>query len=398
MQSSSLSQVQGCLRLQSVYRAHRTRRCVLQRSRLDFERILGELEPEPSRPRIVFPHAFICRPHIERHSTSAATVVQACVTQNYTAPLSSSSSTASTAATLFSRSSALQVPVAHSDIHAASTSSPASSAPASPSIFPPSHDATASVTTIHVRPAATTSESVGVGTSEDDSTWTPFQLPSQNQHQRMQEPSSSFCDAAVQSVPLFLTSTTADACVGHDRRPSSASFQELCDSSSISSACCHDHLFEDVDRPVKSRSSSPSSRGSCEASRSSIGIPPSPFFAERLQITEHRLPPSPLPASCTHLFTPHICSDHASPLTFGMRHDQQSSPPSSSQRSSGSGHEGENSATCRRVSISADTRFLLARLLQQAFLIISQLRFKLLSFPSVVASIISPAAAISSFS
>ena len=140
MQPHPLSQAQCCLRLQSVYRAHRTRRCVTQRSRLEFERILADLEPEPSCSRVAYPLTFLCRPQIVRDAPPSAAIAPAAAVQIQTTRSSSDSSSVSSSV------HATLLPFDRSEVPADASSSRAASAPASAPAAAPTSAASVSYT------------------------------------------------------------------------------------------------------------------------------------------------------------------------------------------------------------------------------------------------------------
>lgn len=353
MQRPPLSQTQGCLRLQSVYRAHRTRRCVLHRSRSEFERILIDLEPESNRSRVLFPHPFMCRPQIERSAPATAIAMES--TTNHASPLLVSLSSSAAPSVCSS-----PLHVANCNSHASTGSSrvvsPSPSAPDSPSASRVTRNFSAVATAAaNVLPAVIPS-SACIG---DGSNMPSLQLSAHNQQQHIELRSSSFCDAAVQSMPLSLSSTTADACVGDDDHLPSTSFQEHGGHNSRGCVRGHDDSLDDDGRLRESNCNSSFSEGSCEASQSFNSVPPYPS-AEQVHCSEHRFlsflsPPLALkyPSPLT------TCCSNASPRTFGMHLDQQTSSSSSnSHRSSSSVQDDQNSVICHRVSITADSRFL----------------------------------------
>lgn len=282
MQPPPLSQTQGCLRLQSVYRAHRTRRCVLHRSRSDFERILIELEPEPcSRPRVLFPHPFMCRPQIER-SAAAEAIATASAKQNHASPLLVSLS--SSAAPSVCPSALHTNGSSHASTSSSRAASPSPSAPASPSASCLTRNVSAAATaTANVLPEVIPSSAC----VDDGSNVPSLQLCSHNQQQHTERRSSTFCDAAVQSTPPSFSSTTADACVGDDHHPPSTSFQGHVSHNSRGCMRGHHDPFDDGGRLQESSCNSSFSQGSCEVSQSFNSLPPHPS-AEQDNCSEHR--------------------------------------------------------------------------------------------------------------
>jgi len=271
MQTSALSQAQGCLRLQSVYRAHRTRRCVTHRSRLEFERIVAELEAESSPPNVVFPLPFLCRPHVQRHICPAAAPAPAAAVHNNSAGLAALSLTTSSLATSSILSSPLQV--GHSSSRAAAdsfrTSSPSSSSPASPSAPLLARNSGAAANIPDDLPSATIlSARIAVSAAENVGRPSPLHA-SHTQRQHTQDMPGSPGDAALPARPA-----TADACVGDDDLELSMSFREHGGAGLQGSLSCHEDSFEDDCRQDgSSSSSSPCSRGSCDASHVSANIP-----------------------------------------------------------------------------------------------------------------------------
>jgi hypothetical protein len=308
MHSPSLSPAQGCLRLQAVYRAHRTRMFVTQRSRLEFERILAELEPEPTRPRVTFPLPFICRPQVEHPSAAAAAIAQAANANSFDTPILSFASFPSTPVASFIQTSHLSLD--SSSAHAACSvpASPSSaSAPLSPSAPRFNHHVCDMVEANEIvqSAAALCAVSIGVGTVEDDRPTAAVLLNIDNQRPRSRDMLKSSCDVAVQSYLVPSASATSDACVGGNVVPSSTS----CDSSVHDSASYCDDSFEDDDQLAESSGSSPCSRGSCEASQLSVNIPPPPYSPEQHSLIERRWP-LPLPPDRTHHFLTRVAVMH----------------------------------------------------------------------------------------
>lgn len=311
MSSPLLSQAQGCLRLQSVYRAHRTRQCVTQRSRLEFERILSELEPESTRPCIVYPLAFMCRPQIER--PSVAETVQGGTSNNHTSPSLSYASTPSSPAAPSVHT--LHLSLDRSNAQAATcadcTASPSAAAPPSPSAQSFDRPVTFSAASAHViQPeAAILTVSVGVGTVEDGSHDATMLLNMHDMQQHTQDRLKYSRDVAVQSIVASAALATSDACVGDDAPPTPTT--SVHDSSSY----CDDS-FEEDGQDAGSSLSSTRSHDSCEASHLSVEIPPPPFSPEQHPVILHRwYSPSPSTTliivsrvAAIHPQNPHACA------------------------------------------------------------------------------------------
>jgi hypothetical protein len=280
---------------------------VTQRSRLEFERILAELEPEPTRPRVTFPLPFICRPQVERPSAAAA-IVQAANANSCDTPIMSFASFPSTPVASFIQTSHLSLD--SSSAHAACSvpASPSSaSAPLSPSAPRFNHHVCAMVEPDEIvqSAAAFCAVSIGVGTVEYDSPTAAVLVHIENQRPRSRDLLKSSCDVAVQSYLVPSVSATSDACVGGDVAPSSTS----CDSSVHDSASYCDDSFEDDDQLAESSGSSPCSRGSCEALQLSVDIPPPPYSPEQHSLIERRWP-LPLPPDCTRHFLTRVAVMH----------------------------------------------------------------------------------------
>jgi hypothetical protein len=282
MHSSTLSQAQGCLRLQSVFRAHRTRRCITHRSRLEFESILAELEGESSPSHVVFPLPFLCRPQMQRHNVPAIATPAAAVQHNPVC-LASLPSTPSSLSASSILSSPLQV--GRSYARAAGTSPP-SSAPASPSAPLPAHTSDAAARgpsiTDDFSSATVLTACADVSAAGNEGRASPLHVCSHSQRQDTQAMPRYFDDASQLVRPA-----TADACVGDDDSTSSLCFQEHGSSRLQCSLSCHEHSFEDDCSSGDSDGGSPCSR-SDEASRVSVNIPLSPSSPVHLHFAEQR--------------------------------------------------------------------------------------------------------------
>ncbi len=285
MHSSTLSQAQGCLRLQSVFRAHRTRRCITHRSRLEFERILAELEGESSPSHVLFPLPFLCRPQIQRHNIPAIATPAASVQHN-PACLSSLPSTPSSLSASSILSSPLQVgrSYARAAGNALRSSSPPSSAPASPSAPLPAltSDAAARGIADDLSSATVLSACADVSAAGNEGRASPLHVSSHSQRQDSQVMPRCFDDASRLARP-----TTADACVGDDDFTSSLCFQEHGSAGLQCSLSYHEHSFEDDCSSGDIDGGSPCSR-SDEASHVSVNIPLSPSSPLHLRFTERR--------------------------------------------------------------------------------------------------------------